>query len=197
MDQNADHIKIWQKAMEGVDVSWESLFQNYRSAVEWPTVAFLTSILECFPDAKVILTIRDPESWFNSAVQTIFPALEASTFNPNPDKRSSALIKRRLILEEVFQGRYWDKDFAMTLFRGHNQTVIDLVPENKLLLFRIEEGWPKLCQFLESPEPDEPFPWRNRKSEFLNSAPDWATERMEQARKRLRSGDYSNIDPEA
>ena len=188
VDQNPEHQDLWEQAMEGVAVNWASLYQKYRSAVEWPTVAFLTSIIESFPNAKVILTIREPESWFDSATQTIFPALEASALNPNPEQRTSASFKRRLILEEVFQGRYWEKEFALALYRDHNQSVVNLVPEHRLLLYRIQEGWPKLCQFLELPEPDKPFPWRNRKSEFLNSAPDWAVEWLEQAINKQRSG---------
>ncbi|MGD8753801.1 MAG: sulfotransferase [Anaerolineales bacterium] len=63
-------------------------------------------------------------------------------------------------------------------------TVIQLVPPNRLLRYRIRAGWEPLCRFLGAPEPDEPFPRRNQRAEFLASAPEWAKRLMEAAEER-------------
>lgn len=44
--------------------------------------------------------------------------------------------------------------------------VRDVVPANRLLEYRVEEGWPTLCKFLEKDCPNEAFPNGNRKQEL-------------------------------
>lgn len=169
-----DHNEIWQDAMDGKPVDWDRLFASYNSAVEWPTIAFLPELLEYFPQAKVILTLRDPDSWYKSASETIFDALELSAFNPDPVNRKRSGIKRKLILEETFGSRYNDKGYAIEVYQRHQERVIELVPPDQLLQYHVEEGWAPLCEFLDQPAPDEPFPMLNRRKEFLDSAPEWA-----------------------
>ncbi|MGD2157775.1 MAG: sulfotransferase [Anaerolineales bacterium] len=184
VDKNPDHIDRWNDAIEGRRVDWGALYQGYRSAVEWPTVAFLASIVEQFPEAEVILTLRDPESWYESTRATIFPGLEVTTQHPDPEQRARSRVKRRLILEETFAGRYRDKAYAIAVYQTHIDTVIQLVPPNRLLRYRIRDGWEPLCRFLGAPEPDEPFPRRNQRAEFLASAPEWAKRLMEAEEER-------------
>ena len=40
-------------------------------------------------------------------------------------------------------------------------SVKESVPEEKLLIFSVKEGWEPLCNFLELPIPNEPFPNTN------------------------------------
>ena len=169
-----DQTEVWKDAMDGKSVDWDQIFASYNSAVEWPTIAFLPEILEHYPEAKIILTLRDPESWFESANTTIFDALELSAHNPYPGQRESGEMKRRLILERTFSGRHREKEYSLEVYRRHQQHVIDLVPPERLLQFHIKDGWEPLCEFLEQPAPEEPFPRLNAKTEFLDSAPDWA-----------------------
>jgi len=42
-----------------------------------------------------------------------------------------------------------------------NQSVIDMVPPEKLLVMDLKEGWGPLCEFLDLPVPDEPLPRAN------------------------------------
>lgn len=172
--KHPDHYTLWNDAMDGMVVDWDSLFSGYRSAVEWPAVAFLPQILAHYQDAKVILTLRDPESWFESANSTIFDGLELSAYNPNLVKREKGAMQRRLILEETFNGRYRDKEHAIYIFNRHNQNVIELVSPERLLQYSVKEGWEPLCRFLNKPIPNEPFPRLNKRTEFIESAPDWA-----------------------
>jgi hypothetical protein len=181
MDKNPDHIDRWNDAVERRRVDWGVLYRGYRSTVEWPTVAFLPPIVEQFPEAKIILTLRDAESWYESARATIFPGLEVTAQHPDPEQRVRSGIKRRLILEETFAGRYRDKAHAIKVYQTHIDSVIELVAPNRLLQFRIADGWEPLCRFLGVPKPDEPFPRRNQRAEFLASAPEWARRLMEAA----------------
>jgi hypothetical protein len=72
VSKNPDHIDLWRSAIEGKPIDWHSLFAGYKSSAEWPAVAFLPDLIQHFSQVKVILTIRDPESWYKSAAATIF-----------------------------------------------------------------------------------------------------------------------------
>jgi hypothetical protein len=187
MDQSPGHIAIWQKAMAGEPVDWPALYAGYRSAVEWPTVSFLPQLLAAFPEARVILTLRDPESWYESAAVTIFPGLEATAQHPDPEVRARSGVKRRLILEQLFSGRYWDKGEAIDVYESHIREVRRLVAADRLLQFRVADGWQPLCAFLGVPEPEESFPRRNERASFLASAPEWAVKAMRENREKRES----------
>ena len=172
--KNPNHIEIWNNAIDGTPVDWKYLFSSYKSAVEWPSVTFIHELVQYFPEAKIILTLREPESWYESAKKTIFEGLELSAHNPDPIKRERSGMMRRLILERTFAGKYRDKEYAMAIYQKHIQQVIEIVPQESLLQFDIKDGWHPLCGFLKKPIPQEPFPWLNERTKFMASEPEWA-----------------------
>jgi len=182
---NPEHTALWKQALEGGPVDWEALFGGYRAALEWPAVGFLPELIELYPDAKVVLTLRDPEAWYESARETIFQALKLSAQNPDPVKRERSAINRRLILERTFDDRFLDKEHALEVYRRHQAQVVERVPPERLLQFDVRAGWGPLCEFLDLPAPDEPFPYVNRRADFLASTPAWAREAL------LREGAFN------
>jgi len=182
MDKNPAHRNLWRDALDGRAIDWNTLYQKYRSAVEWPTVAFLPDLFRHYPKARIILTLRDPASWYASAAATIFPGLEATAHHPDPERRAKSSLKRRLILEHVFEGKYWDKAHTIQIYEKHVRDVVELVPAGRLLQYRVTEGWEPLCHFLEVPVPDAPFPHRNERTDFRSSAPAWAIRVIEENR---------------
>jgi hypothetical protein len=186
VNRNPGHPDVWNDAIDGKAVDWTSLYQAYRSAVEWPSVSFLPQLLKHFPQARVVLTLRDAESWYESAAATIFPALEATARHPDPDTRARSSMQRRLILEQLFGGNYWKKAHAIRVYESHQEQVARLVPENRLLRYHVREGWGPLCAFLQVPPPEEPFPRLNERADFLATAPDWAIRVMRENAARRR-----------
>lgn len=174
INKNPGHHQRWTDALDGRAVDWDALYRNYVSAVEWPTVAFLPQILSAFPDARFILTHRDAEAWYASASTTIFEGLELSQYNPDPSNRASSAMKRRLVLDHVFGGKYRDKDHTIGVYQQHVRAVIALIPPHQLLQVHIGDGWPPLCDFLNVPIPDAPFPVRNDRANHRSQMPDWA-----------------------
>jgi hypothetical protein len=172
--KNPGHTENWKRALDGKPVDWSLLFRSYQSAVEWPAVSFLPEIIQQFPDSKVVLTLREPDSWFDSANNTIFNGLELSAYNPDPVKRERSGVFRRLILERTFAGKYREKEYATDVYRSHNQRVVEIVPKERLLQFDVKDGWEPLCEFLERPIQTEPFPWLHERTEFVASEPEWA-----------------------
>ncbi len=171
--RNGNHLPAWQAALRGESVDWEALFSGFQSSVEWPAVAFLGRIFSAFPSAMVVLTMREAESWYESAAKTILKGLPLSVHNPNPEKRAHGAFIRQLILSHTFKDRYGDKDSAIRIYKEHLDTVRKMVPPDRLLAFDVRSGWGPLCAFLEVPAPAEPFPHRNERRAFLAQAPDW------------------------
>ncbi len=177
------HTELWSGALDGRPIDWDGVFRSYRSTVEWPAVSFLDEILSRFPDARVILTLRDPESWYESVRNTVFEALELSDQNPDPVKRKNQSLTRRLILEHTFGGRYGEKEHVLEVYQEHIQHVVELVPRERLLQFDVREGWEPLCDFLQKAIPLETFPKVNERGDFIDSAPEWV-KRIREARKQ-------------
>lgn len=188
VNRNSGHAALWGRALAGDTIDWRTLFQGYSSAVEWPAVSFLPALLDEFVECQVVLTLRDSESWWESASATIFPALEATAFHPDPDSRARGELKRALILHGMFDGKYMDRDHAISVYESHIESVISLVPEDQLLVYRIDEGWNKLCHFLDVDVPDKQFPHHNRRQAFIDSAPEWARDHMSRAQQKPDSG---------
>jgi hypothetical protein len=165
-----DHAKVWDDAARGKPVDWDALFQGYRATVDWPGCAFYEEFMRRYPDAKVILSIRDSEQWYESARQTIYYARHASPgwmklFFPRMRHFTSMLD--RLVWNGLFQGRFEDKSFAIEVFNRHNEQVERVVPRDRLLIYEVPQGWEPLCSFLGVPVPaGKPFPHLNESAEF-------------------------------
>ena len=168
------HIRSWRQAAAGENVDWHLLFQGYKAAVDWPSCNYWREQLRAFPEAKIILTKRDPDSWYESVMNTIWPASvkgrELARSNVNLDKasqdRSSMVFE--VIWDGIFDGRMSEKDFVIDKYEKHNQAVIDEVPSSKLLIYEPGEGWEPLCQFLGCSQPSTDYPNVNSTEEFSN-----------------------------
>lgn len=152
----------WYKKLEGEAVSWEEIFNGYQAAVDWPSAAWWKELSDYYPEAKVILTIRDPDRWYESITETIYPL---SHLMPrwlglfNPRLKGFLKIARKIPWENTFQGRIEDGEFARQVFTEHNKTVRESIAPERLLVYEISQGWEPLCAFLKVPVPaDTPFP---------------------------------------
>ncbi len=165
-----DDARVWDAAARGEPVDWDALFAGYQATVDWPGCSFYRELLGRYPEAKVILTVRDPERWYESAHQTIyfvrhaFPAWMAVAV---PRMRAFRRMLDRVIWDGTFRGRFEDGAFAIDVFNRHNEQVRRDVPPDRLLEYEVREGWGPLCAFLGFPVPeDKPFPHLNDAAEF-------------------------------
>jgi hypothetical protein len=162
--------RVWDAAARGEPVDWEKLFAGYQATVDWPGCSFYRQLLARYPEAKVILTVRDPERWYESAHQTIyyvrnaFPAWSRYLF---PRMSTFRCMLDRIIWDGTFQGRFEDRAFAIDVFNRHNEQVRRDVPADRLLVHEVREGWEPLCAFLGVPVPEgKPFPHLNDAADF-------------------------------
>jgi hypothetical protein len=165
-----DDARVWDDAGRGEPVAWDKLFAGYQATVDWPGCSFYRELLRQYPEAKVILTVRDPERWYESALRTIyyvrhaFPAWSGLIF---PPMRGFRRMLDRIVWEGTFQGRFEDRSFAIEVFNRHNEQVRRDVPADRLLVYEVRDGWGPLCAFLGVPVPEgKPFPHLNDAAEF-------------------------------
>ncbi len=152
--------RVWQKIVDGESPDWDAVFAGYHATVDWPACNYYQDLLAKYPQAKVILTVRDPEQWHESVLQTIYAFSHINTrFLPFVD--GNLRMTRALIWEGVFNGRFTEREYAIQKFNEHIAHVKESVPPEKLLLFNVQEGWQPLCRFLDVPIPTHPFPHVN------------------------------------
>jgi sulfotransferase family protein len=175
--RDPDRVRLWLGIADGEPADWSQVFCGYRATVDWPGAAYWRELTEAFPLAKVVLTVRDPDRWFDSAVQTIFKfptrchsrlqrAVFAAMSRLNPSSVAVPRMLQAVVVSRVFRGQTLDggdgdREFATRLFREHIEAVKASVPAGRLLVFDVAEGWQPLCAFLGVPVPDGPFPRAN------------------------------------
>ena len=168
-----EHVELWDAASGGKPVDWEELFGGYRSAKDWPACSFYRELIERYPDAKVILTVRDPGRWYESTYDTIYEmrrVISSPIFRLaapfRADLSRAAQMNDRLIWQNTFGGSLEDRQHAIEVFERHNEEVKEHVAPDKLLVYEVKQGWGPLCEFLGIEIPDKPFPHLNDADTF-------------------------------
>jgi Sulfotransferase domain len=156
----------WLAAYEaGGAFDWSQIFDGYRATLDWPTGYFWEQLAAAYPDAKIVLTERDPEPWWESHVGMFQRGLEFNRQLTDEQRQWAeesgfARMQAALgtIVPAVFDGRIFDKEHCLQVFAQHSERVRRSVPADRLLVYRVQEGWEPLCRFLGVDVPDEPFP---------------------------------------
>jgi len=156
----------WDAIARGGAPDWDDLFDGFQATVDWPSCHYWREIAKAYPDAKILLTERDPELWFKSISSTIFPQLDAAP-NADPRREAQRRMAHLIVIEQTFGGRL-DHDHVIDVYLRHNEAVKREVPPERLLIYDTPQGWEPLCEFLGVPVPDAPFPKTNTTEEFRN-----------------------------
>ena len=157
---------------------WAAFFEDYQAAVDYPACFYYKELLTENPTAKVILTVRDPESWYQSVLNTVYRGKPKGfrdiirlirNLIVSSDMRRVAPVFRyndKLIWQGQFNGEFEDKEAAIRVYHDHVEQVKKHVPADQLLIFEVKQGWQPLCDFLDKPIPEQPFPHSNSMAEF-------------------------------
>jgi hypothetical protein len=149
-----------RKAAEGDVDSLDVALEGYRATVDWPMAYFWRDLADRYPAAKVILTVRDPGKWYESADKTIHAAANAGRETGMMDPDVMSMVDAT-VWDGTFQGRFADREAAIKRFQEHNEQVKREIPAERLLVFEVAQGWEPLCDFLGVPVPEIPFPRLN------------------------------------
>jgi hypothetical protein len=159
----------WHRAVHG-DADWDRLLAGCRSTADWPAAFFWRELAAAYPEAKVILTVRDADAWERSMRDTVW-ALYHSDSLLHHLSRARYLVDERwrawvdLMTEMTwsaphgpFRGRYGDREQLIAAYHDWNRAVQDELPADRLLVWDPADGWEPLCAFLDVDVPDEPLP---------------------------------------
>ena len=150
----------WEAAADGKPVNWEQIFDGYRATVDWPSATFYKTLADAYPEAKVILTVRDPEAWFASTQATIF----ARDFTAAPTTPFETMAAK--VVGDLFDRRMHDRDHLISVYERHNAQVRAVIAPERLLDYEVSQGWGPLCDFLGVAAPEGPMPKANSTEEF-------------------------------
>ena len=168
-------LPLWERVVEG-DPDWEAIFGSAESMCDFPASRYYRELLDVYPDAKVVLSVRSAEGWARSMRETIWPIFFGDSVMHHVNEA------RRVI------DRNWDRFLAMTLHlwegtsavTGDHESDADLaaamerwneqvkasVPVDRLLVWEPAQGWEPLCEFLDVAVPDGPVPNVNDTAAF-------------------------------
>ena len=161
--RHPEHQARWEAAFRG-NPRWAEVFAGYRSTVDFPGTAFWRELVDFYPEAKVILTVRDPEQWYASMRETFLAAAGPGGQPPIPSAGGGVFGEG----EDWFRmmADLQDEQSAIADFKRHIEDVRSYVPGHRLLVYEVGQGWEPLCDFLEVHVPDEPFPHLNDTEAF-------------------------------
>eukprot|EP00090_Calanus_glacialis_P003701 TRINITY_DN12728_c0_g1_i1.p1 TRINITY_DN12728_c0_g1~~TRINITY_DN12728_c0_g1_i1.p1 ORF type:complete len:290 (+),score=63.80 TRINITY_DN12728_c0_g1_i1:118-987(+) len=179
LESGRDH-QHWRRAILGqaTEEDWRKVLekQGYRAGVDYPVSVFYKEIMEAYPDAKVLLNVRDPVKWYHSVKNSIFKLNKTATTFPcswflrlinsydgvELAKQICYTVPQGSALGlSMFEAIENGEETAVKFWNNHVEEVKRVVPADKLLIFEVKEGWGPLCKFLEVSTPSVPFPNEN------------------------------------
>jgi len=172
--RDPEPLPYWVAAANGERIDWTEAMDGWESSVDWPGCTFWEEMAETWPDAPVLLSVRYPEAWYRSCLNSIHAAKEMALAGEleggdeeGPSPEVVGMINN-LIWNGTFKGRFLEKDYALEVFHRHNEYVKAKVPANRLLVYEIKQGWEPLCEFLSVDVPHTPMPHLNDTESFRN-----------------------------
>jgi len=160
-----EHVAHWHAAARGEMPDWDALLEGYAAAVDWPPSAFWSELAAANPDAVIVLSLRSAESWWESANETIFRAIESVGNAPGGGLDGWSDMVRAMLANR-FTSEIADREASIAAFERHNADVRARAPADRLVEWRAQDGWAPLCDALGLPVPDEPFPRTNTREQW-------------------------------
>ena len=171
-------LTLWEQVVEG-NPDWEAIFGSADSTCDFPASYYYRELLDVYPQAKVVLSVRSPEGWVRSMRETIWPMYYGDSFiyhvlaarrQVDRDWDRFMTLMEYMTWNEgtgaIFGDHSTDESFAALLERWNAQVHAN-VPAEKLLVWDPADGWEPLCAFLEVDVPEEPLPHVNDRDTFL------------------------------
>ena len=168
-----EEFSRWDAADVSESISksqWERLMPDYVACVDEPASYYWRQLWETFPDALVILSTRDSLSWCES-IKSVTQQIREEKSQPERMTES-----RREYLEFLYAlypelNEEYSQEEEIEFFEDHNRKVIAFAEQNeafknRLLVWQAHEGWEPICDALNLPVPDIPFPHSNRRTEY-------------------------------
>jgi hypothetical protein len=178
-----DAVEQWHRYLDGED-NLEEIFAGHESTTDWPGGFVYRELAERHPEAKVLLSVRDPETWDRSYRETIWNFTRGDSLIGHLSmarreieprwRRYLELVDRMLWSDASPFGGGDDPESMKRQMQTYNDEVREAIPAERLLVWKVQEGWEPLCEFLEVPVPSEPLPHANDTDTFRGRVADGA-----------------------
>ena len=180
---NPTRLRYWKELSETSTTNWDALYNGYDGTVDFPGYPWYKEHMKQYPDAKVILTVRDFDAWYKSVDSTVYRAgpqtpgekikMMAKLITNARARNVVSCIKffKKTFFVDEMHGQFENKDYAKKVWNTHIDNVKAHVPQDKLLVYDVRDGWGPLCSFLNLEEPSEPLPHLNKKENFKEMLP--------------------------
>jgi hypothetical protein len=166
-------LPYWAAVAEGTPVDWNEVFDGWEATVDWPACSRWRELIDAFPDAPVLLNVRDFDRFYESCRNTLLAIKQAARAgeieqDANREAPSPVLwgVIERLIWQGDFEGRFEDTDWMRRMYHERIETIRATVPSDRLTVWELGDGWEPLCEMLGAEVPDEDFPRLHDTNEF-------------------------------
>jgi Sulfotransferase domain len=170
-----DETDRWRQVLDK-ELGLDAIFEGFQATVDWPGSFFWRELIDTYPDAKVLLSVRDGDSWARSMHDTIWGVLYGDILirhmsnawsDVDPKWRDyMALMDKMWKRSGLMEDENTTQAYMSDAMRRYNQEVQQAVPSDRLLVWTPADGWEPLCEFLELPVPEVPFPHVNDSKQF-------------------------------
>jgi len=168
--QTPADVPTWVRASRGETVDWPAFLRGWGATCDFPSALHYRELAAAFPEAKVVLTVRDAEGWYESMRTTIVDSFKRF---PNryivkylPRVGAPFKVMNPSPLKATLMDRFEDKPAVVAQFEAHTEEVKRTIPPERLLVFDVKQGWEPLCGFLGVPVPEGAFPRVNDAKQF-------------------------------
>jgi Sulfotransferase domain len=170
-------LPLWESVADG-SPDWERTFDGANSTVDWPSARFYRELMDYYPDAKILLSVRDAEGWVRSMRATVWGIFHGDSVIHHVSDARAVLdplwqrytaLMRRITWEDrtgALAGDTSTDEGLAAVMNRWNDEVKRTVPADRLLVWDPAEGWEPLCAFLEVEVPAEPLPRLNDTMSF-------------------------------
>jgi hypothetical protein len=183
-----DQVDLWHRALDGEAV-WPQIFDGFSATVDWPGGYFYRELADAYPEAKVLLSVREPEAWERSFRETIWEMcfgeslmslLSRARREVDPRWRNYLELVDRMFWsgKAPFAGGDSQAQMVEQMVR-FNEQVKEAIPAERLLVWQVTDGWEPLCEFLEVDVPDEPLPHVNDRETFITRVSEGAIDALQ------------------
>lgn len=166
ISKHPSHVPIWDAAYDGREPDWIELLSPFVGTLDGPACQHWKSITKAHPDLPVLLTVRNPDDWWDSVKETIYAVSQKPGQTDKPDL---AMIQRTFF-DGLLEGKFEDRSFATDVYRRYCDDVRSSVPSDRLFEYRVTDGWAPLCRMLDCEIPDSDFPKRNARAALRKRA---------------------------
>jgi hypothetical protein len=166
--KHPEHVNVWEQALDGHHPDWHTLFADYRATGDWISAAFFAELVHAYPEAIVLLSVRDADDWWRSFRNTMVESLQSEVDSADPWEQAMSPTRQFTIrlLAERFTRDWTDEVAAKAAFERHNAAVRAAISPDRLVEWRPGDGWSPICAALGRPVPPHPFPHVNTTADF-------------------------------